>query len=75
MNSKDVVQGIATNKTYGDETFSSQNVLILSPKTYGDEMSFITSSQSQNVLWRKFSSLTCLIVFNKKIIGDEIIVT
>lgn len=42
MNSKDVVQGTATNKTYGDETFSSQNVFISSPKTYGDEISFIT---------------------------------
>ena len=51
MNSKDVVQGIAINKTYGDETFSSQNVLISLLKTYGDEMSFITRSRSQNVLW------------------------
>ena len=42
MNSKDVVQGIATNKTYGDETFSSQNVFISSPKTCGDKTSFIT---------------------------------
>ena len=51
MNSKDVVQGIATNKTYGDETFSSKNVLISLLKTYSDKMSFITRSRSQNVLW------------------------
>ena len=53
MNSKDVVQGIATNKTYGDETFSSQNVFISSPKTCGDKTSFIMWSRSQNALVAK----------------------
>ena len=31
-----------TKVDYGDETFSSQYVLISSPNTYGDETAFVT---------------------------------
>lgn len=55
-----------TNKTYSNKTFLSRKLLILSPKPYGDETTFVASSWLPNVPLTKFSSLNCLFFKKRK---------